>query len=140
LLAKVVPDIRKTAELVQEISAASTEQNSGAEQINKAIMQLDQVIQQNAASAEELSTTAEELNSQAEQLQTAMSFFRLETSGAGRSATPRMIADERRTVLRSVHALTADPTPDKSSGRKTAPRTTSRAAGGDGGDEEFEQF
>ncbi|MEW6669067.1 MAG: methyl-accepting chemotaxis protein [Thermodesulfobacteriota bacterium] len=77
MLAKLVPDIQKTAELVQEISAASNEQNAGAEQINKAIQQLDQVIQQNATAAEELSSTAEELSSQAEQLQGTISFFKL---------------------------------------------------------------
>ncbi|MBI5559136.1 MAG: HAMP domain-containing protein, partial [Deltaproteobacteria bacterium] len=47
MLNKMLPDIQKTAELVQEISASSKEQDSGAEQINKAIQQLDQVIQQN---------------------------------------------------------------------------------------------
>ena len=75
MLEKMVPDIRKTAELVQEISAASKEQTSGAEQINRAIQQLDQVVQQNASSAEEVSSTAQELASQAEQLQSIMSFF-----------------------------------------------------------------
>ena len=78
MLGKLVPDIQKTAELVQEISAASNEQNTGAEQINKAIQQLDQVIQQNASSSEDLSSTAEELAAQAEQLQATMSFFKLE--------------------------------------------------------------
>jgi methyl-accepting chemotaxis protein len=84
LLGKIVPDIQKTAELVQEISAASGEQNSGAEQINKAIMQLDQVIQQNASGAEEMSATAEELNGQAEQLRATMSFFHINGNGSGR--------------------------------------------------------
>ena len=78
MLAKLVPDIRKTADLVQEISAASTEQNSGTSQINKAIQQLDQVIQQNAAASEEMASTSEELSSQAEQLQSTISFFKLE--------------------------------------------------------------
>jgi len=76
-LQKIVPDIRKTAELVQEISAASNEQNTGAEQINKAIIQLDQVIQQNASASEELASMAEELSGQAEQLQSTMSFFKV---------------------------------------------------------------
>ena len=75
MLAKLVPDIQKTAELVQEISAASKEQTSGADQINSAIQQLNQVIQQNAGSAEEMSSTAEELSSQAEQLQASVAFF-----------------------------------------------------------------
>jgi methyl-accepting chemotaxis protein len=80
LLAKLVPDIRKTAELVQEINAASTEQNSGAAQINKALQQLDQVIQQNSSASEEMASTAEELSSQAEQLQGSIAFFKVETS------------------------------------------------------------
>lgn len=75
MLTKLVPDIQKTAELVQEISAASNEQSTGAEQINKAIMQLDQVIQQNASASEEIAATSEELASQAEQLQDSIKFF-----------------------------------------------------------------
>ncbi len=75
MLNKLVPDITKTAELVQEITAASNEQNSGAAQINQAIQQLDLVIQQNAAASEELSSTANNLTSQAEQLQNIMGFF-----------------------------------------------------------------
>lgn len=77
MLNKIVPDIRKTAELVQEINAASGEQNSGAEQINQALIQLDQVIQQNASASEEMSATSEELASQAEQLQDTIAFFRI---------------------------------------------------------------
>ncbi|MFW6236004.1 MAG: methyl-accepting chemotaxis protein, partial [Desulfovibrionales bacterium] len=69
MLKKIVPDIQRTAELVQEIAAASHEQNAGAEQINKAIQQLDQVIQQNASASEEMASTSEELSSQAQQLQ-----------------------------------------------------------------------
>jgi methyl-accepting chemotaxis protein len=78
MLAKLVPDIQKTAELVQEISAASKEQTTGADQINAAIQQLNQVIQQNAGAAEEMASTAEELSSQAEQLQDTISFFKVE--------------------------------------------------------------
>jgi methyl-accepting chemotaxis protein len=65
MLELIVPDIQRTAELVQEISAASGEQNVGAEQINRSIQQLDQVIQQNASATEEMSSTAQELSSQA---------------------------------------------------------------------------
>ncbi len=82
MLNKIVPDIIKTAELVQEINAASAEQNSGAGQINQALLQLDQVIQQNASASEEMSATAEELAAQAEQLRDAISFFKLEDSAA----------------------------------------------------------
>ncbi len=81
MLTKMVPDIQRTAELIQEIAAASNEQNAGAEQINKAVQQLDQVIQQNASASEEMASTSEELSGQAEQLMSTMSFFRVDTSG-----------------------------------------------------------
>jgi methyl-accepting chemotaxis protein len=97
MLLQIVPDIQKTAELVQEISAASNEQNSGAEQINKAVQQLDQVIQQNASASEEMASTSEELTSQAERLLEAIAFFNVggdnggsrRTLNDGRTRTPR---------------------------------------------------
>ncbi len=78
MLVKLVPDIKKTAELVQEIAAASTEQSSGAEQVNQALQQLDQVVQQNASASEEMSSTAEELSAQAQSLQSAVAFFSID--------------------------------------------------------------
>ncbi|NOQ23856.1 MAG: HAMP domain-containing protein [Bacteroidales bacterium] len=75
LVAEILPEIQKTAKLVQEISAASIEQNSGANQINGAIQQLSQVTQQNAAASEEMATSSEELSSQAEQLREIIAFF-----------------------------------------------------------------
>ncbi|MCK5169642.1 MAG: hypothetical protein KAQ75_07165, partial [Bacteroidales bacterium] len=77
LMAKIIPDIEKTSKLVQEISAASNEQNSGADQINSAIQQLNQVTQQNAASSEELATSSEELAAQAQQLKEGIAYFDL---------------------------------------------------------------
>ena len=77
MLTKLVPDIQRTAELVQEITASSKEQASGTEQINGAIQQLNSVIQQNAGAAEEMASTAEELSSQAQQLQHTVSFFKV---------------------------------------------------------------
>ena len=77
MLLKIVPDIRRTAELVQEINAAAKEQTEGTEQVNQAISQFDQVTQQNAASAEELSSTSEELAAQAETLLESVSFFKI---------------------------------------------------------------
>ncbi|MBF0342698.1 MAG: MCP four helix bundle domain-containing protein [Nitrospirae bacterium] len=90
MLSVILPDVRKTAELVQEISAASNEQNVGAEQINKAMQQLDQVIQQNASASEEMASTSEELSSQAEQLRAIISFFKIGDEGReGSSAIVR---------------------------------------------------
>jgi len=86
MLERMVPDIQKTADLVQEIAAASKEQDAGADQVNKAIQQLDQVIQQNASAAEEVASTAEELNTQAERLQESVAFFRLADAASSHSA------------------------------------------------------
>jgi|GEM_PF-911623 len=84
VLSVIVPDIRRTAELVQEIAAASNEQNNGAQQINQAIQQLDQVVQQNASASEEMASTSEELASQAELLESIISFFKLDGAGNGK--------------------------------------------------------
>jgi len=94
MLTTMVPDIQKTAELVQEISASSREQDTGADQINKAMQQLDQVIQQNASAAEEMSSTAEELSSQAEQLQCSIGFFNV-GSERRKSERPKAPAPKR---------------------------------------------
>ncbi len=80
MLARLVPDIRKTAELVEEITAACREQDVGASQINQAIHQLDKVTQQNASASEEVSAASDRLSHQAEQLQSAIGFFRLRTT------------------------------------------------------------
>ncbi len=74
----LVPEIQKTSQLVQEIAAASIEQNSGADQINSAIQQLNVITQQNAASSEEMASSAEELSAQAENLKSAVAFFKVD--------------------------------------------------------------
>ena len=92
MLGKLVPDIQRTAELVEEISAGSREQNAGAAQINTAIQQLDKVTQQNTSAAEEMSATSEELASQAEQLQAAISYFRIEGGSSSHAASTPVVA------------------------------------------------
>lgn len=77
LIEEIVPAINRTADLVQEISAASQEQSSGVNEVNKAMSQLDQVSQQSASASEELAAIAEELKSQAAQLLSSISFFKL---------------------------------------------------------------
>ena len=106
LLAALVPSIRKTADLVQEVAAASSEQSSGVAQINRALSHVDQITQRNASSAEELSSTAEEMASQAdamrqqaeavlekaEGLHRVVAFFRTDASApapAAPAAAPR---------------------------------------------------
>ncbi len=99
MLEGMVPDIQRTAELVQEISLASREQDSGAQQITKAIVQLDTVIQHNASLSEEFSATSEEISGQAANvagtaeelagqaaiLQQAIAFFDLGGRAAGKT-------------------------------------------------------
>ncbi len=89
MLSAILPDIQKTAELVQEINASSKEQDTGAQQINKAIQQLDQVIQQNASASEEMASTAEELSSQSAQLQSTIAFFRVDGAARQLPAAPK---------------------------------------------------
>ncbi len=86
MLTTLVPNIRKTAELVAEISAACREQDIGAAQINEAIQQLDKVTQQNASASEEMSATSEELAAQAEELQASIAYFRIDGGAAGRKS------------------------------------------------------
>lgn len=76
-LREIVPEIERTSKLVQEISASSIEQNSGASQINNALQQLNQVTQQNASASEELATSAEELSSQSEHLRDLIGYFKI---------------------------------------------------------------
>ncbi|MEO3387230.1 methyl-accepting chemotaxis protein [Mesorhizobium sp. CAU 1741] len=119
MLTRLVPDIRKTAELVSEISAACREQDIGAAQINEAIQQLDQVTQQNAGASEEMSATSEELAAQAEELQASIAFFKVEAEGAkkaapvpGKAPAPKKVAAPAKPAMKkptyqaghSVHA------------------------------------
>jgi methyl-accepting chemotaxis protein len=94
-LESIVPSIQKTAKLVQEISAASIEQNSGANQINNAINQLNKVTQQNAASAEEMATSSEELSSQADSLKDLISFFKVNNNGISKHKTATVSSKAR---------------------------------------------
>jgi methyl-accepting chemotaxis protein len=124
LLDRMVPNIRKTSDLVQEITAASEEQSSGVGQINAAVGQMSQTTQMNASSSEELAATAEEMSSQAEQLQQAMAFFRLAANGSaqpsGRRTPPlRTPQAPKRTSIGMQHtvqhpAFAAEIGPDES--------------------------
>ena len=98
LLDEMVPDITKTAELVQEITAASGEQSSGVGQIMDSMAQLDKVTQQNAAGSEELAATAEEMQVQSENLQQVVGFFRL-AAVARSSHTPLQSASQPPPIL-----------------------------------------
>jgi methyl-accepting chemotaxis protein len=102
MLGKLVPDIKRTAELVEEITAACREQDVGSSQINQAIQQLDKVTQQNASASEQVSVTSEELAAQAEQLQATIAYFRLD--GAVTTSAASQAADKTVVQLRQKAA------------------------------------
>ena len=141
MLSKLVPDIQKTSELVQEITAASGEQNSGAEQINKALQQLDQVIQQNAGAAEELASTSEELSSQAEQLQSAIAFFRISDSGAPQATRQlKVVKGGAKTTQKAKAGHIREAAPSAHAKHAKAAANSGVALNLDAGDEEENEF
>ena len=96
LLEELVPSIRKTADLVQEVAAASSQQSAGVAQINRAMAQVDQITQRNASATEELATTAEEMATQADALSRLVGFFQVTDADPAvhpRSASPRPRSD-----------------------------------------------
>ncbi len=135
MLAKLVPDIQKTAELVQEITAASKEQTGGAEQINSAIQQLNQVVQQNAGASEEMAATSQELSSQADHLEQAVSFFHV--NGNGRIGSVIPVAKKAGSMTMAVPKrlpATSSAASLRGGGAKTSPLKTDRKG------EEYERF
>src|SRR6266702_4441898 len=131
MLSRLVPDIKKTAELVQEITAACREQDVGSSQINQAIQQLDKVGQQNASASEQVSSTSEELASQAEQLQSTISFFRIEHATRSEKAAAAPI-DRAVNQLRTkaAHMAAADRGTKKSAPARQPARALKVGNGG----------
>jgi len=148
LLGQIVPDIQKTAQLVQEITAASNEQNTGAGQINTAIQQLNQVVQQNASAAEEMSSTAEELSSQAMQLQEAIAFFKIDGGSARRSVHTVKPAAVRHGLLKPTALKKPGEAPKAIKGPESAPGRQSGVlidladdhGAGDASDDDFTRY
>ncbi len=143
MLARMVPDIQKNADLVQEITAASNEQSSGAGQINKAIQQLDQVVQQNASASEEMASTAAELLGQAEQLQNTIAFFKL-NGGSAIAKTGIATAGKQAKAAHKTHVAHSKPAmPKKTNGgaqQSGVSLNLSNEAKADMADEEFERY
>lgn len=143
MLTQLVPDIKRTAELVQEISAASREQSSGAEQINGAVTQLDSVVQQNASASEEMASVAEELAAQSEELLNTIAFFNVNGGGTGHkkigSKEQRQIA--RTESTKAEHKQETGITPVGQAASKTKAVPAGAAAAADSLDmEDFEEF
>ena len=125
MLEQVVPEIQKTAKLVQEIAAASIEQNSGADQVNSALQQLNQVTQQNAAASEEMATASEELASQAEQLKEIISYFRIDSNSKNRQqATVKQYASAKATAAYTQKATAVKASAYSATKVNNFPKTT----------------
>ena len=137
MLGKLVPDIRRTAELVTEISAACREQDIGAAQINEAIQQLDKVTQQNASASDQISATSEALAARADELQEAMAFFKLDAAAPrpGSAVPSRSAAKPRKAAAgkpASRPAAATRPAPRPATGQPATDSVThqqQRAAG-----------
>ncbi len=114
MLHRLVPNIERTATLVQEISAASAEQQTGAEQINTALQQLQSVIQQNASASEEMAATSEELSSQAQQMLSSVDRFQV---GEPEDAESSILRLDRAVAVRP-----AAPAPARQGGGLARPR------------------
>ena len=121
LVAELVPNIQKTAELVQEINASSGEQASGIEQVTQAVQQLEQVVQQNASAAEEMSGTAVELTSQAERLLETIDFFKLGEHGGQAARGAKGVAGDHIPEAKK-RPLATKPTFHQADTRQTKPQ------------------
>jgi len=132
MLSKLVPDIKKTAELVVEITAACREQDVGSSQINQAIQQLDKVGQQNASASEEVSSTSEELASQAEQLQSTIAYFRIDDAAVKAKADTAAPIDRAVTQLKAKAASMASVDRGAKKPAAAKPARPAKAAGSGG--------
>ena len=130
----IVPDIRRTADLVSVINASSAEMNSGINQINQAMVQLDQVIQQNAAAAEESSSMSEELTAQAHELLQLVRYFKIDDTGINYSAGNRL----KKTTVKQLAAPLKPAASKKQAGIGISARQ--KPAPNDDTDEDFEEF
>lgn len=110
MLNRLVPDIRKTSELIAEIGAACREQDIGASQINVAIEELSKVTHQNSSASEQMHATSEQLSGQAEQMQKSIAFFRV--SGAGQPARAKVEPEKKS----APHKPSPPPPPKKDDG------------------------
>jgi methyl-accepting chemotaxis protein len=137
LLETIVPEMEKTSKLIQEISAASMEQNSGADQINTAIQQLNQVVQQNAAASEEMASSSEELAGQAEQMREIVSYFKVDHRNFRKKKNSNILKKEKtdlKSTGNSSHSTLSDKSKNQSKGVDLNIDET------DKNDEDFQRF
>jgi methyl-accepting chemotaxis protein len=106
-LSEIMGSVKRVTDIISEIAAASREQNTGLDQVNKAVSQLDQVTQTNAAQTEELSATAEALSEQASELQALVAKFRTGAVSSTQAKPPAVAAKRKRVVRKGSPSPTA---------------------------------
>jgi methyl-accepting chemotaxis protein len=132
---EIVDGVKRVADIMAEITAASQEQSDGIEQVNQAVSQMDQVTQQNAALVEEAAAAAESLQDQAKNLAQAVSVFRVDSSYTGMQAeAPRRTVQS--TAVRAPIAAPAKKTSLAAPERKPAAPAKPASNGGD----DWEEF
>jgi len=142
LLEAIVPNIDKTARLVQEITAASKEQNSGAEQVNNALQELNNVVQRNASASEEIAHNADDLSNKGNQLKDAISFFKIDEAAIRKGVLATNSGSEK-----GVHQPISTPqtantteTPQKASTTQENAGVEIKLDGNESIDDEYEKF
>ena len=140
MLGEIVTAVKRVSDIVAEIAAASQEQSSGIEQVNKAIMQMDDMMQQNAALVEQAAAAAESMDEQARGMKDLVSFFKVSGQGVNTTANTgqRTAAGEKR---RSANRPWADHPPKAEEKPKPKSKPSPlRAVTGTGDKSEWEEF
>lgn len=122
----IIPLIEKTANLVQEITAASKEQDIGANQINNSIQQLNSIAQANASASEQLTASAEKLNEQAIAMTNLVGYFKLNTDAL--SATNSHNTPTKKTQFATTQTTTKH-TKEKKNETTTKPQQQTEGKG-----------
>ncbi len=139
-MTEIVNSVNKVSDIVAEIAAASSEQSTGIDQINKAIAQMDEMTQQNAAMVEEAVSASKSVNEQAEGLNELMEFFTVETAGK-RSATRKSASDsERRAQTKRPWTKPAVAKSTVAASATSVPLQKVASAGTGAADEDWQEF
>ena len=123
-LEQIVISVKKVSDIVAEIAAASREQSSGIEQVNKAVIQMDQMTQQNAALVEQATAASQSMADQARELTRMIGKYRVGESDAAGSAASSAAPAERRSSNRPLSGKSPAPKPSE----QQAPAVESSAA------------
>ncbi|MBW2141607.1 MAG: hypothetical protein JRG97_11140, partial [Deltaproteobacteria bacterium] len=137
---EVTTSVTKVGELVSEITAASSEQAQGIEQVNQAMAEIDKITQQNASNSEESASASEEMSAQAKGLIQMLSAFKLNGQGTGVKALPSASAERRQLTMNTsvVNPRTSDNNPAQTS--EVSPETIIPMGSDEIDDNDFDEF